>query len=103
MSRDKAQLDELRLIHPGAEEHVEGPYTLILLPQLTVHGVTMKGVLCAQEHGGYLTRLFLEKPVGSRSFSQHVLLNATWYTWSWQGVSAGLRLAQILALHMRAI
>jgi len=104
LSVDQAQLEELRLICPNAEEHSESGYTFILLPELGLpSGEKMKALLCPQTHSGYLTRLFLEKPVAGKNFTEHVILGRKWYTLSWQGVAASLRLAQILVEHVRGI
>ena len=104
MSVDQAQLDELRLICTGAEEHSESGYTYILLPELCLpSGAKMKALLCPQTHSGYLTRLFLEQPMAGQNFNEHVILGQKWYTWSWQGVASSLRLAQMLVQHVRGL
>jgi hypothetical protein len=104
VSVELAQLEEVCLLYPGAEAHEEGSYTFVLLPALVVpDGTKMKALLCPQNHSGYPTRLFLEKPTGSKSFAEHVILTLKWYTWSWKDVHASLRLAQMIAEHLRGL
>lgn len=64
-----------------------------------------EALLCAQERDGYLTRLFLAQPVTNRggNWTIHRILDRNWHTWSWQGIAANQRLAQILRGHLRGL
>lgn len=102
-------LSELQAICPNAVEMTEGAITYIFLPGLRVSGggqtTTLDALLCPQARDGYQTRLFLSQPLVGRiaNWAPHRILDRTWHTWSWNGVGAELRPAQILAEHLRAL
>lgn len=98
---------ELKQICPGAQVMAEGGITYIFLPGLKhpcAPGI-LDGLLCPQQHGGYTTRLFLSAAVPGKgnNWSAHAILSRTWYTWSWNNVTANQRPVEILAQHMRAL
>jgi hypothetical protein len=64
-----------------------------------------EALLCLVNHNGYLTRLFLSQPVSNRLGGWVAIYTQgrTWHTWSWNGVPAQLRPAEILAEHLRAL
>ena len=101
-------LSELTVMCPGVTEMPEGGLTYIHLPGLKISTgegtIVLDALLCPQARDGYLTRLFLSQPVPGRgaNWNTHRILDRTWHTWSWNGVSADLRPAQILAGHLAA-
>jgi hypothetical protein len=102
-------LAELTAICGEARELVEAGIKFIHLRKLRLPGgcqpAEVEALLCLGTCNGYLTRLFLSQQVaGKRSdwLPQHIL-GRTWYTWSWNGVPAHLRPAEILAEHLRAL
>lgn len=102
-------LEELKLICDGALEMVEGGCFFLYLPGLRVlsasHIFVLDALLCLQARDGYPTRLFLSQQVPNRgnNWTQHRILDRTWYTWSWNNVAASNRPAQVLAEHLRAL
>ena len=107
MARPAEELQELRLLCPGAREIPEGGVTYIFLPGIK-HPAgqgTLDALLCPEQHGGYSTRLFLSEPISGRgnNWSTHTILSRTWHTWSWNQVAINQRLAEILAQHLRAL
>jgi hypothetical protein len=102
-------LAELQVICPGATEMVEGTISFIYLPGLKIFtgGGTLvaDALLCPQARDGYLTRLFVSQMIPGRgnNWTTHRILDRVWHTWSWNGVSANSRPAEILAEHLRAL
>ena len=102
-------LSELAAICPGVAEMTEGGLTYIHLPGLKILNaggtVVVDALLCPQARDGYSTRLFLSQPIPGRgaNWTTHRILDRTWHVWSWNGVPADLRPAQILAGHLRAL
>jgi hypothetical protein len=102
-------LGELRSICAGARMLMEAGHHYIDLPGLTFlsNGSVIRrdGLLSIEPHSGYTTRLFLSTPVPGKgnNWSVHTIVGRTWHTWSWNNVPANLRLAEILAEHLRAL
>jgi hypothetical protein len=102
-------LEELKLICDGASQMVEGGCFFVYLPGLRVPSASqifvLDALLCLQSRDGYPTRLFLSQLVPGRgnNWTQHRILDRTWYTWSWNNVAASSRPTQILAEHLRAL
>lgn len=102
-------LSELQLICVRVSEFQAEGRRFLLLGKLTLPpGCTpaaAEGLLCPQERDGYATRLFLSEPISGKgtNWSRHRILDREWHTWSWQGISANQRLAQILAGHLKAL
>jgi hypothetical protein len=100
---------EVVLVCPAATPLTESGVAYILLPKLRMpSGCAVElcdGLLCLGGRDGYLTRLFLSEPIPSRcaNWTVHCVLGRIWHTWSWQGVPLGLRPAEILANHLRAL
>ena len=107
MSRPAHELEELKQICPGAQEMIEAGTTFFFLPDLKHPCApgSLQALLCPEAHSGYSTRLFLSAAIPGRgnNWSTHTILGRTWYTWSWNNVSAHQRLAEILAQHLRAL
>lgn len=106
---DLGQLQELQAIDPGAQPHLEAGQEFIYFPALPLPAgntpSTIEALLCPNLHSGYQTRLFLAQQIPGRgnNWTAHVIGARTWFTWSWQGVSAEQRLVQILKGHLRAL
>lgn len=99
-------LQELAELCGGAQEMQEGGKTYVLLSKVQLAGgLESTALLCPQEHTGYSTRLFLPQPVPGRgaNWTMHYIMGRNWYCWSWQGVPASLRPAEILAAHLRPL
>ncbi len=101
--RSAAELEELKLICPGAAEIPEGNITYVLLPDLQVPNYgRVDGLLCPQDRDGYPTRLFLavQIPGKGANWSQHRILDRSWWSCSFKDVWSSMRLAEILAAHL---
>lgn len=109
MSVTEDQLAGLRDIYPEVRRLSEGGKEYAYIPQLkvTIDGLvkTMEGLLCPEELGGYLTRLFLSEPIPNKAtnWSAHTICGRTWHTWSYNNIPATLPLPQILLEHLRAL
>ena len=103
------ELAELVLFCGAVTEFREGGKRYFLLERVTLPAgcspAATTALLCPQERDGYQTRLFLAKPVSGRgaNWTVHRVLDRNWHTWSWQGISANQRLAQILRGHLRGL
>lgn len=109
MTFDAGQLTELQILCPGASVLVEAGIEYVHLPALSLPPGAApsqsEALLCPQQHGGYVTRLFLASPVAGRgaNWTAHTIFGRNWHSWSWNGVSPSLRLAQILSEHLRGL
>jgi hypothetical protein len=103
------ELAELGLLSGAVTEFREGEKRYLLLGRVTLPAgcgpSATEALLCPQERDGYQTRLFLAEPVSGRgaNWTVHRILDRNWHTWSWQGISANQRLAQILRGHLRGL
>lgn len=102
----EGELAELGLLCDAVTEFREGDKRYLLLKRVTLpagcNPTATEALLCPQERDGYQTRLFLAQPVNGRgaNWTVHRILDRNWHTWSWQGISANQRLAQILRGHI---
>jgi hypothetical protein len=102
------ELEELRAVCQEAKPLTDGPLQLIHLRQLqiligTTKFVVPEALLCLTTHEGYPSRLFLcERPPKALNWSVITVLGRAWHKWSWQGVAANQRPAQILAQLLKA-
>lgn len=110
MKYSEEELQELRKVCPGAEPYGEGGIPYILLPELNLPDgcspTQVDALLCPTAHHGYTSRLFLAQRISSpqsRNWSTEArIMERTWYAISWKFEQPNLRLAQILALQLRA-
>jgi len=106
---DLKGFEVLRAACPAARILSEGGITYISLPDLRFQSgnqtIAREALLCPQQHGGYMTRLFFHQPVPGKgnNWTLHQILGRTWHTWSWNNVEASLPVADILANHLRAL
>lgn len=103
------ELAELGLFCGAVTEFREGDRRYLLLERVTLppgcSPAATEALLCPQERDGYQTRLFLTQPINGRgaNWTVHRVLDRNWHTWSWQGIAANQRLAQILRGHLRGL
>jgi hypothetical protein len=97
-------MEELITLYPDIKEKQEGGHRYIYIPNLSINGKVMEGLLCLTERDGYPTRLFLAEPVENKlPWAVHQVLGRAWHTWSWNYVNGSLRPVEILAEHMRGL
>jgi hypothetical protein len=104
------QVAELTEICSGAQQYDEGGITYFFLPKLrTPDGCSpgeVDALLCPTAQYGYTSRLFFAERISSaqsRNWStQARIMERMWHAISWNIPQTDLRLAQILALQLRA-
>ena len=105
------QVGELKRLCPTVQQCDEGGRTYLLLPGLALpegcSPTTTDALLCPTERDGYPSRLFLADRVKSRTplnwnANGVRILERNWHGYSWK-VNPDLRLAQIIAAHLRAL
>ena len=100
---------ELTAMCGEAREMTESGQSFIYLSQFKLPAgcepAQLEALLCPHARDGYTTRLFLSAPVAGRgqNWTIHRIVDRSWYTFSWNNVSAQLRPAEILAEHLRAL
>jgi hypothetical protein len=103
------QIEELKPLCRGVREITQEGQPLLFLEGLKLPAacqpVEVDALLALHAREGYPTRLYLSAPTPQRgaNWSTVCLLDRTWYTWSWKGISAQQRAAQVLAGHLRAL
>lgn len=106
------QIEELKAAFPSVFSAEEGGTVYFLIPNLSLPvGVSPPAVdvlLCptADRHG-YSSRLFFSQQVKTpKALNWNTngvrILERTWYAYSWRINHQGLRLLQLLALHLKA-
>ena len=105
------QIAELKGLAPGLKQGEEGGCAYFLLPDLALpEGCVPQrcdALLCPSARDGYPSRLFFAAQIQSRTARNW---NATgvriaernWHAFSWK-TSPNLRLAQMVAAHLRAL
>jgi len=100
---------ELQAFCGNAREVQQGGEALVYLEGLRLppdrQPPEVDAVLCLHSREGYSTRLYLGERVAGPglNWTTVYLLDRQWHTWSWQGVSANQRPAQVLAAHLKAL
>jgi hypothetical protein len=100
------QLEELKMLCPEATVAQETGQDYVLLPNLKLppgsSPAVVNAVLCPHLHSGYTTRLFLSEQVLGKgnNWNPYQLLDRTWYSPSWQGISADLPLMEMVLGHL---
>jgi hypothetical protein len=110
MDFPKEQVAELEEICSGTQRYEEAGISYFFLPQMrTPDGCSPQQVdvlLCPTSHHGYTSRLFLAERITSRESlnwsTQARIMERIWHAISWNIPETNLRLAQILALQLRA-
>ena len=109
MSLPEDQVRELKSQFPDIASAVEANVTYISIPKVKLpKGCTPEIIdvlLCPSPREGYSSRLFFSERVTSHpqlNWQPTVrILEKTWHVFSWQS-PPGLRLAQMLAVHLKA-
>jgi|SRR5436309_8549478 len=104
------QIEELKHVCPEARQYGEGGILYFFLPGLRLPDgcspAQLDALLCPTSHHGYTSRLFFEQLITSpqsRNWSTTArIMERNWHAISWQIPETNLRLAQIVALHLRA-
>jgi hypothetical protein len=107
------QVAELKLLCPEASEVAEAGLSYLLLPGLNLpEGCStprVDALLCPSTRDGYPSRLFLAERVQSKAKAEPNwnangirIVERNWHAFSWK-TSPNLRLAQMVAAHMRAL
>ena len=110
MNYPQDQIDELNVICPGSRRHDEGGVTYFYLPGLQLpagcNPDTLDALLCPTPHHGYTSRLLFEQQFSSpQSRNWHYtarVAERNWQAISWNIPEPNMRLAQLLACHLRA-
>ena len=116
MSFPDDQIAELKLMFPGVAKCDEGNVTFFFLPNVMLPDgcapTNADLLLCPTPRDGYSSRLFFSAKVepkkveGKQPLNWHVsnarLIEKNWFAFSWRS-PAGLRLAQMVAVHLRAL
>jgi hypothetical protein len=106
------QIEELRLLCPEASRCEEGGSVFFLLPAVALPPACEPAItdllLCPTPRDGYPSRLFFAEAVkSSTSQNWHVngvrIIERNWHAFSWRVTRPGLRLAQLVSAHLRAL
>lgn len=104
------QIVELREICPQAQQYEEASIPYFFLPKLPMPDgcspAEVDALLCPTAHHGYTSRLFFAERIQSKHSlnwsTQARIMERMWHAISWSIPETNLRLAQILALQLRA-
>jgi hypothetical protein len=107
------QIEELKAAFPTVFSAEEGGTVYFLIPEFQLppgsSPIAVDVLLCptADRHG-YPSRLFFAQQVQSpKPLNWNTngvrILERNWYAYSWKVTQQGLRLIQILALHLKAL
>jgi len=112
MSFPEDELAELKQLCPGVSRCVDGGTAYFLLPGLQLPEgctpVVADALLCPTPRDGYNSRLFFDRVVSSRqALNWHMqnvrIAERNWNVYSWKLNRPGLRLAQMIGEHLRAL
>lgn len=114
MDFPRDQLLELKRLYPGIQRCDEGSFTFFLLPDVTLPEGCSPGrvdlLLCPMLRDGYPSRLFIAERISTPASLNWNgtcrILERNWHAFSWmadQNDQNDLRLAQMVALHMRGL
>ncbi|MFT3714053.1 MAG: hypothetical protein QM817_40850 [Archangium sp.] len=110
MNLAKDEVRELKVFSASVETGTEGGREYVIVNGVSVPGWEPNKVdvlLCPYERDGYPSRLFLSAKVAGRGGlnwnSEARLLGRNWFAFSFKVPHSDLRLAQLLAAHMRAL
>lgn len=110
MTEEESQLQGLLAITEQAAVVQDGTILGVLLPSIPIQSPAgtevMDAILCPRGHGGYVTRLLLERRVVGRdnlNWQQVMAFGRNWQTWSWQNVPATQPWINIFAAHARVL
>lgn len=108
------EIEELKLAFPGVAEASEGGVVYFFIPDLRLPDGTRPDKVdallcpCAEKHG-YPSRLFFSQRLeSSKSLNWNPpngirILERIWHAFSWRLNVQGLRLVQLVALHLKPL
>jgi hypothetical protein len=109
MTYSSIEMEELRVLAGAVSCTTEGGVTLFLLQPLQLpEGCTppqVEALLCPSPRDGYDSRLYFAQLVQGRvqrNWAEHRLVDRNWWAFSWR-TQPGLRLAQMVAIHLRGL
>lgn len=103
------QYEQIKALHGTATLLKEGGRPVVYLPGLSFsaagRGETMDTLLVPFAHSGYDTRLFFERQIPERgsNWTQHRVVDRTWWAPSWNHVPERLPWTAMLGAHLRAV
>jgi hypothetical protein len=112
MSFPEDEVAELKQLCPGVAGCSDGGTFYLLLPGLILpdgcNPLVADALLCPTPRDGYNSRLFFDRVVSSRqALNWHMqnvrIVERNWSAYSWKLNRAGLRLAQMVGEHLRAL
>lgn len=111
MKFSEDEVAELKLLCPDVSIVVEAGCEFILLPGLILPEgcapVQIDALLCPVERDGYASRLFFGVQIQSKNkpnwnANAVRIVERNWHAYSWK-IGPNLRLAQMVAAHLRAL
>jgi len=105
------EITELKAITPNIQLYQEAGVPYLLIPELVLptgcHPERTDALLCPAPRDGYPSRLFFSERINSlRPCNWNAngvrIIERNWHAFSWK-VNGTLRLAQLLAAHLRAL
>ena len=108
MNFPEEQVSELNRLFPGVQACEEGGTTFLLIPNLKLPDgckpEAVDALFCPTARDGYTSRLFFAEKVkaGPNWNGAARVLERNWFAFSWK-VAEGLRLAQMVAEHLRGL
>jgi len=106
------EVEALKRLILGTQRGEEGGLVYFTLPNLPlpagVKPESCDALLCPMDRDGYPSRLFFaQKLECSKTLNWNAngfrILERNWYAFSWKLTQTGLRLVQILALHLKPL
>ncbi len=111
MTFDSEQIDELKFMFPEVSMCEEGGVTFFYIPNFKLPDSCAPQrsdvLLCPTKRDGYNSRLYFSEAIQtSKNLNWNStglrLLERNWHAFSWQ-VQDNLRLAQMIAIHIRGL
>jgi hypothetical protein len=105
------QIDEMRKLYPRAFIASDGGVEYVLIPEMPMppncSPDKLDVLLCPRPRDGYSSRLFFSQLVSSArrpnwNKQNERILERNWFAYSFK-VPEGLRLAQLVALHLKGL
>lgn len=111
MNYPQEQINELKRLSPNVSYAEEGGYHYFLIQGLQLpdgcHPNSSDVLLCPQLREGYQSRLFFPTQVGSSKQlnwnGSTFIFNRQWFAYSWRLQQSDLRLAQMVASHLKGL
>src|SRR5690348_9802161 len=102
------RLQTLQAFYPEAQLVSEASVEFVLLPRVVLpNGKEVAALLLpatVPHFGGYTSRLFLSERTNKElNWQPYSIFGRTWYSWSWNHISAEQPLASVLAAHLNIL